>query len=58
MTGFEVCDVLGQECPGSTVILISTRDASTYRRRLRSSRARGFLPKASLSGASVSALLR
>jgi two-component system nitrate/nitrite response regulator NarL len=56
MDGFAVCDALLQHEGGPVVILTSSRDVSSYRRRLRRSRARGFIPKSELSGASVAAL--
>ena len=56
MDGFAVCDALLQDESGPVVILTSSRDVSSYRRRLRRSRARGFIPKSELSGASVAAL--
>lgn len=39
------------------VILVSSRDASAYGRRVRDSGARGFVAKSELSGAAVRALL-
>jgi DNA-binding NarL/FixJ family response regulator len=39
------------------VVLVSSRDASSYRRRLVATPARGFLPKSQLSGPALSALL-
>lgn len=39
------------------VVLVSSRDASTYGARLRASPARGFLVKADLSGAALRRLL-
>jgi DNA-binding NarL/FixJ family response regulator len=39
------------------VVLISSRDASAYRRRLADSPARGFLPKSELTGPAVAALV-
>jgi DNA-binding NarL/FixJ family response regulator len=47
--GFVVCDQLAADRDAPAVVLTSTRDASTYRRRLSHSRARGFIPKAELS---------
>jgi DNA-binding NarL/FixJ family response regulator len=54
--GFEVCDALLREDAGPAVILTSSRDASSYRRRLERSRARGFIAKSELSGPSLAAL--
>jgi DNA-binding NarL/FixJ family response regulator len=54
--GFAVCEALQQEDAGTAVILTSSRDASSYRRRLERSRARGFIAKSELSGPSLAAL--
>jgi len=58
MTGFDVCDVLGRR-NGSTpaVILVSSRDVSDYGDLIAASCARGFVPKAELSGEAIAALL-
>jgi two-component system, NarL family, nitrate/nitrite response regulator NarL len=56
MDGFAVCDALLHDDGGPTVILTSSRDVSSYRRRLQRSRARGFIPKSELSGAALAAL--
>jgi len=55
--GFTVCAAVtgGDHYPA--VVLTSSRDATTYRRRLRHSRARGFIPKSELTGTAVSALV-
>jgi DNA-binding NarL/FixJ family response regulator len=56
--GFQVANELtgrGAGCPA--VILISSRDSSDYGTLVASSGARGFIPKADLSGASLAALL-
>ena len=42
---------------GPTVVLISSRDAEDYGRRVAASGARGFIPKSKLSAATVAALL-
>jgi DNA-binding NarL/FixJ family response regulator len=47
--------VAGKDPPA--VVLISSRDASAYRRRLADSPARGFLAKSELSGPAVAALV-
>jgi hypothetical protein len=39
------------------VVLISTRDVSSYRRRLARSPVRGFVSKSELSGLAISALV-
>ena len=55
MDGFAVCAslVLAERPP--VVILTSSRDASSLRRRLEASAARGFIPKSELSGATLAA---
>jgi DNA-binding NarL/FixJ family response regulator len=55
--GFEVADRLAGLPDPPAVVLVSTRDAPSFRRRLASSPARGFVPKHELSGAAISALL-
>jgi DNA-binding NarL/FixJ family response regulator len=56
--GFEVAHRLALESdPAPTVVLISTRAASSYRRRLAQTPAAGFIAKSDLSGASLSDLL-
>ena len=57
ISGFEVTRQLTAEGNGAAVVLISSRDASDYRRRLAGSRARGFIAKSELSGASRGAIL-
>lgn len=56
MDGFAVCDALLQDEAGPAVILTSSRDVSSYRRRLQRSGARGFIPKSELSGRLLAAL--
>jgi DNA-binding NarL/FixJ family response regulator len=56
MDGFAVCDALLQDGDGPAVVLTSSRDVSSYRRRLERSRARGFIPKSELSGPALVAL--
>ena len=48
--GFAVCEQLAGDDGPPVVVLTSTRDASSYRRRLGQSSARGFISKAELSG--------
>ena len=55
--GFEVLKRLTAAGNHSAVVLISSRDASDYRRRLVDSGARGFITKSELSGASIHAML-
>jgi len=56
MDGFAVLERLGQSRP--QVVLVSSREASDYNGLIRSSGARGFIPKAELTGAAVRFLLR
>jgi two-component system, NarL family, nitrate/nitrite response regulator NarL len=56
MDGFAVCDALLEDGTGPTVVLTSSRDVSSYRRRLERSRARGFIAKSELSGRALAAL--
>ena len=56
MDGFAVCDALTDEGAGAAVVLTSSRDVSVYRRRLKRSGARGFIPKSELSGNALQAL--
>ena len=55
--GFIVAERLAATPDPPAVVLVSTRDESSYRRRLAETSARGFVPKAELSGASVAALV-
>lgn len=59
LSGFEVCAACCRR-NGSTpaVILVSSRDAADYGPLIERSGARGFVPKAELSGDAVAALLR
>ena len=43
--------------PTTSVVLVSSRDATDYGSLIESSGARGFVPKAELSGAAVLALI-
>ena len=54
--GFAVCEALAGDDGAPVVVLTSSRDASSFRRRLRASSARGFIPKAELSGAGLATL--
>ena len=55
--GFAVAEALvaGEDPPA--VVLISSRDASAYRRRLADTPARGFLAKSELTGPAFAALV-
>jgi len=56
MDGFAVCEALHEDGVGPAVVLTSSRDVSSYRRRLERSRARGFIPKGELSGPALAEL--
>jgi DNA-binding NarL/FixJ family response regulator len=55
--GFEVAARLAVVSNPPTVVLTSSRDGSSYRRRLRQSPARGFVAKSELSGETLAALI-
>jgi DNA-binding NarL/FixJ family response regulator len=55
--GFEVTARLADGEVGPVVVLTSTRDRSDYGERVAQSGARGFIPKAELSGAALRAFL-
>jgi DNA-binding NarL/FixJ family response regulator len=57
LDGFEVARRLAEEGLGTATVLISTRDSSAYRRRLKDSPALGFIPKGKLSGAALAELV-
>jgi CheY-like chemotaxis protein len=57
LDGFAIAERLSQAPDPPRVVLISSRDAAVYGRRVRDAPARGFLPKAKLSGASLAALV-
>ena len=57
MDGFEVTRRLAADGNGAAIVLVSSRDASDYRRRLAGSTARGFIAKSALSGATLAAIL-
>ena len=57
LDGFEVADRLAAQENPPTVVLVSTRGAASYRRRLAGTTARGFISKGDLSGAALSAVL-
>jgi DNA-binding NarL/FixJ family response regulator len=56
--GFEVTSRLLRNGDGLAVVLTSSRDAAEFGPLVASSGARGFVPKADLSGASLAAVLR
>ncbi len=56
MTGFDVCVECG-DLDETTVVLVSSRDATDYGQLIEESGASGFVPKAELSGPAITALL-
>lgn len=56
MDGFAVCAAMLEEGARPAVVLTSSRDVSSYRRRLKRSGARGFIAKGELSGSALAAL--
>lgn len=57
LDGFGVAERLAAEVDPPAVILVSTREASAYRRRLAEAPVRGFIQKDELSAAALSALV-
>lgn len=57
MDGFDVCRELGLNGGPPAVVLVSSRDASDYGGLIEQSGARGFIPKAELSGSALTDLL-
>ena len=57
MDGFAVLQELGPNDGRRAVVLVSSRDASDYGGLIEQSGARGFIPKAELSGTALSDLL-
>jgi DNA-binding NarL/FixJ family response regulator len=57
LNGLEVASLLEEASDPPIVVLTSSRDASSYRRRLALSSARAFIPKSELSGDALAALL-
>jgi DNA-binding NarL/FixJ family response regulator len=58
MSGLSLAEDLTREPDGPAVVLTSTHDAADFGDRVTSCGAHGFVPKASLSGDAISALLR
>ncbi|TFH22024.1 MAG: response regulator [Myxococcales bacterium] len=56
MTGFDICVECG-DLESTSIVLVSSRDAIDFGSLIESSGARGFVPKAELSGAAVTSLL-
>jgi DNA-binding NarL/FixJ family response regulator len=57
LDGFAVSERLAADGDPPTVVLVSSRDESAYRRRLAGSPARGFISKSELSGFTLGALV-
>ena len=57
LDGFAAAERIVAQGTSASVVLISSRAAGAYRRRLKTSPARGFIAKAELSGECLSALL-
>jgi DNA-binding NarL/FixJ family response regulator len=55
--GFAVAEQIAAAGAPSAVVLISSRDSSSYRRRLAASPAHGFIAKTELSGAALAAVV-
>jgi DNA-binding NarL/FixJ family response regulator len=55
--GFDVAERLMSRRDSPVVILVSARDASSYRRRLAETSARGFIAKSDLTGAALRSLV-
>lgn len=56
MTGFDICVECG-DLDSTSIVLTSSRDAADFGSLIESSNARGFVPKAELSGAALSSFL-
>jgi DNA-binding NarL/FixJ family response regulator len=57
LDGFQVAERLAARDDPPAVVLVSTREAASYRRRLADTPARGFIPKGELSGSALRALV-
>jgi DNA-binding NarL/FixJ family response regulator len=55
--GFGVAERLSTHDNPPAIVLVSSREASSYRRRLAETPARGFIQKGDLTGATVAALV-
>ena len=55
--GLDVAERLAVLTPAPAVVLVSSRPAATYRRRLRDASVAGFIAKAELTGPLVTALV-
>jgi DNA-binding NarL/FixJ family response regulator len=56
LDGFEVARRMVDAGLSAAIVLTSTRDRASYRRRLAQSPARGFIPKSELVGAAIEEL--
>jgi DNA-binding NarL/FixJ family response regulator len=57
LDGFDVAARLARLKPAPAVLLTSTRDSSEFGQLIAGSTARGFIPKAEVTGARISSLL-
>jgi DNA-binding NarL/FixJ family response regulator len=57
LNGFQVATQLTRNGPAPAIVMISSRDARDFGPLVEESGARGFIPKAELSGSTLSALL-
>jgi DNA-binding NarL/FixJ family response regulator len=57
ISGFEVASRLHETYPALAIVLVSSRDRSSYGSTILTSGARGFITKADLSGAALARLL-
>ena len=57
LDGFGVAERLARLADPPAVVLVSSRDPSSYRRRLTDTPVRGFIRKSELTGAAVAALV-
>src|SRR3954452_14976723 len=57
VNGFEVANVLCRNGSAPAIVLVSSRDAADYGDLIAGCGARGFIPKAEISGASIRAML-
>jgi DNA-binding NarL/FixJ family response regulator len=58
MTGFDICGLLERRNGSApAIVLVSSRDETDYGELVATSCARGFIPKAELSGEAIAALI-
>ena len=57
LDGFAIAERLAHAGVSSTIVLVSSRDATSFRRRLAANPAWGFIPKSELSGEALAAAL-